>query len=797
MSVRSGQQEAGTAPPGASTGEREAPPPGFRHPVAFLRAHDPGLVTLKRAVSAAVVVPAIFAIARAITSDAQVPLFASFGAFALMLFVNIPGTRQDRLRHYLALIVAGALLIVAGSLCSNQDVLAVGGMAVAAFVVLFAGVVSPTAALGSTYLLLAFVLSVNVPVPPGQIPARLAGWALAAVAAVPVILLVWIRPWYDTRRAALARALRRLADLVQAHAEGHRDSRAHDAAENALREMGKDFTATPYPPTGLAPTEVAVAKMMSRVQWAGALAVVGPDDVDLVLNSPTARELNAATAQALRSASAVVGPTAEGHSPGRPAAAELTAAIGELHKDRRTSLRWAVDRLVNQATLGSGAREPGAQEKASDSAVAFVDPTFRARSLGLATEEIGALALEAAGFDVPPEQDTVPLRPAGRAGGVRALWQRMATHLTLRSVWLDNSLRGAAALAVAVAVARITGVPHAFWVALGTLSVLRSNALGTGATALRAVAGTVLGFAIGTAVMLGVGGHTDALWFILPLAVLFAGAAPAVISFTAGQAGFTIMVIVLFNILVPAGWKVGLVRLEDVVLGCVVSVVVGLLFWPRGATAAFGRALCDAYRDGSRALATAVDRLVSPGLDVQMEQADSESVASYHRLQEAYRQFLAERGAKSISLSTATHLFTGAAQLRLTAHALAALPVQPLKMGGQPATARITPATAAVATAQTELQRAAHRADAWYDSFGAALNGGPEPLQPPEHDHDELQRHLIRAFDLASEEHDVAGVRMALRLLWADEYLDDEQALQRDLADAARPLAAQARRRLI
>jgi uncharacterized membrane protein YccC len=327
--------------------------------------------------------------------------------------------------------------------------------------------------------------------------------------------------------------------------------------------------------------------------------------------------------------------------------------------------------------------------------------------------------------------------------------------------------------------------------------VLRSNALGTGATALRAVAGTVVGFAIGTAIMLGVGGHADALWFILPLAVLFAGAAPAVISFAAGQAGFTIMVIVLFNILVPTGWKVGLVRLEDVVLGVAVSVVVGLLFWPRGATAAFGRALRDAYRDGSRALVTAVDRVVSPGLDVPMQQVNSEAVASYHRLQEAYRQFLAERGAKAISLSTATHLFTGAAQLRLTADALAALPVQPLKMRQQPATAHITPATAALATAQTEVQRAAHRTDAWYDSFGAALNGGPEPLPPAEHGHDELLRHLIRAFDLASEEHDVAGVRMTLRLLWADEYLDNEQALQRDLADAARPLAAQARRRLI
>src|SRR5262252_7931834 len=85
--------------------------PGLRQPVVFLRAHDPELATVKRSV----VVPAIFAIARTITSNAQVPLFASFGAFALMLFVSIPGTRQDKLRHYLGLIAAGALLIVAAA----------------------------------------------------------------------------------------------------------------------------------------------------------------------------------------------------------------------------------------------------------------------------------------------------------------------------------------------------------------------------------------------------------------------------------------------------------------------------------------------------------------------------------------------------------------------------------------------------------------------------------------------------------------------------------------------------------
>jgi hypothetical protein len=59
--------------------------------------------------------------------------------------------------------------------------------------------------------------------------------------------------------------------------------------------------------------------------------------------------------------------------------------------------------------------------------------------------------------------------------------------------------------------------------------------------------------------------------------------APAAISFAAGQAGFTLTLVFLFNIIQPAGWRVGLLRVEDIALGCAVSLVVGLLFWPRGA----------------------------------------------------------------------------------------------------------------------------------------------------------------------------------------------------------------------
>ena len=49
-------------------------------------------------------------------------------------------------------------------------------------------------------------------------------------------------------------------------------------------------------------------------------------------------------------------------------------------------------------------------------------------------------------------------------------------------------------------------------------------------------------------------------------------------------------------------------------IGCAVSIVVGLLFWPRGATAALGRALSDSFVTSSGYLADAVDRLTArPG----------------------------------------------------------------------------------------------------------------------------------------------------------------------------------------
>ena len=51
---------------------------------------------------------------------------------------------------------------------------------------------------------------------------------------------------------------------------------------------------------------------------------------------------------------------------------------------------------------------------------------------------------------------------------------------------------------------------------------------------------------------------------------------------------------VLFNLLAPVGWRVGVVRIEDVAIGCAVSFAVGILFWPRGVASVVGDDLADA-----------------------------------------------------------------------------------------------------------------------------------------------------------------------------------------------------------
>jgi len=251
-------------------------------------------------------------------------------------------------------------------------------------------------------------------------------------------------------------------------------------------------------------------------------------------------------------------------------------------------------------------------------------------------------------FDVGHRKD---FRVCGEAEGVidHAI-DVLTPHVSPGSVWFRNCVRAGFALALAVLVAKVSDIGHAFWVVLATLSVLRSNAVTTGETVWSALLGTLAGFALATAVISLLGPHPVALWLSIPILVFFAGYAPQAISFGAGQAMFALLVVCLFNLMVPEGWETGVVRVEAVTLGAVVALVTSILMWPKGASAALREEVALHARAAERLLSAAFGGLIGRADAAQIDVARAETMAARHRSDEAFAAYIGERGTKRVPL---------------------------------------------------------------------------------------------------------------------------------------------------
>src|SRR5215218_358097 len=165
--------------------------------VKWLRERDRGLVALRRAGRTALVMPAMFALGTEVIGNPTLATFAAFGSFAMLLLVDFAGPMRARLQAQAALAVAGGAFVCLGTLTSSSAWLAAIAMALVAFGVLFAGVVSSVLAGATTSLLLAFILPVSLSGPVSSIPDRVAGWGLASGAALLAVALLWPAPARD------------------------------------------------------------------------------------------------------------------------------------------------------------------------------------------------------------------------------------------------------------------------------------------------------------------------------------------------------------------------------------------------------------------------------------------------------------------------------------------------------------------------------------------------------------------------------------------------------------------------
>jgi uncharacterized membrane protein YccC len=731
---------------------------------------DPGRYALKNAVRAAIVVPAAFAIGLKVFDLPQMALFAAFGSLGMLLFVDFAGTRRMRLIAYLATVLVGCFTISLGTLCCHTTWLAVVVMALVGFAILFAGVIDGYIAAASLVLILTFVIAAMVEANASEIPDRLAGWGLAALFSLIAIFTIWpTRPPDGLRRGGAA-ALDALADLLDGMASTLTVGLAGEKEEERLGALSAEayekvvaarnaFVSLPHRPSGAGGRTAAFGRLVDDLDWFDALAREQPAPGWVSEGfAPERAAIETAVPAALRKAAERL----RANDPG-----DGGVELDRLSKDHRAIGRAFI------ARLGQHMPEDDSQRVTEE-----LNEAYRLRSLAYGALQIGRHAIQASGGEGPPEPTLMPTRSGLREG------RRIAgSHAGFRSVWFRNSVRGAAGLALAVLVAKVTDAQNGFWVVLGTISVLRSSALATGTTVVEAITGTGIGIIVGGLLVWAIGDHTWLLWTVFPLAVLLAAYSPRAISFVAGQAGFTIVIVVLFNLLNPIGWRVGLIRIEDIAIGCAISLVTGFLFWPRGAADVLRASIGTAYETAARYLDVTIATMLGVREAEPIEPIAVEASEAALRLDETVREYLAENGSARRDLDALARLVGGATRVRRSARlmhdASGIAPLSPL-----------TSQAAWVAAVCGPFDQEWRARREWFEGFGRAIAAGEEPPAAeadapvrPAGPTSRLSRGHGPMVVLDGETKD--GVPPGLALAWAERHLEDLLALEPPLSEAA------------
>jgi len=689
--------------------------------------------------------PLCFALVTVLVGGNHAPVFAAFGSFALLVLVEFSGRTRSRLLAYLGLAAAGAFLIAIGTLTSEHRLAASVVAAAFTFLIFFSGVINGYLAAARTAAVLLIVLPVMIPADPSAIGDRLLGWGIACAIAIPAIFLLWRQPWVSELRKGCAEACEALAKLI----ESPDDPKLRDQANHSVTAVRKRFLATPHRPTGPTGSAAAVAALIEQLGWTASLfAREGPSVGDEA--GPGAARLRASCAQALRSGSAVIHGGEE---------AVDTAEIDEARHD-----------LVRDFSHRVTGGEFGHDELKRDLA-----RTFKLRMLSFSIAELVGFTNVAAGRKQAPGalgQRWLRVIGSGRRKAVAAE-RLLAEHIDPRSAWLRNSVRGAIGIGLAVFVADLVDAQNAFWVVLGTLSVLRSNAIGTEGSVFSAMLGTVAGIIVGGGVLFLIGDHHALLWVVLPIAVLFAAYATQAISFTAGQAGFSVLVMVLFNLIEPIGLEVGLVRVEDVALGCAVSLLVGLMMWPRGARALITYSLGEAYDSASKLISNRVEAAIEGRRVDPRDPVRNEAVAAADRLDAALRQRLDESSAGQIDAESLVALTACSSRLLRTSHAFRMMVLMPWYEAPPPEMAG-------------QVRTLNGRILDWYRECAVALREEGK-LPVPDRDPVAADDPVI---DLIAEAEGTANLHAALSAAWLTQSLEYLLFLERRIAHHADQLFA-------
>ena len=425
-------------------------------------APDPDLANLRVAARAAVMQPLVFAFGLLVLRNARMTLFAAFAVFGLLVLANFGGRPLNRLIAFVATTLVGSALVAVGSMASPNPWTAALVTLLVVFSIEFAGVFGGYLAGSRVPLLMAFVLAASVPAPASAVPERMLGWLIGGCAATAAALVLWPLYERDVLRNAASAALRSLATLIAATRVDPAAAEQNQSAVSALAGLRIAYTQTAHRPGGPTRRDRALAQLVTELERARYFAIATADEPVGVNPCLAEGNLLASAVVSVFKASAEVlkgGPTPD-----------LQSLEQARIAHRRALDSWAAAQLRSGASV--------------ESVLDGLDHDHQLRVLSYLALAIGANAAIVAGRDFEPGSVRIPYGTPIEAGlrpALRRVGQTLMTHLSWTSPLMHTSVRAALGLALAVLVARLFGLDRAFWVVLGTMSVLRSNALATGA----------------------------------------------------------------------------------------------------------------------------------------------------------------------------------------------------------------------------------------------------------------------------------------------------------------------------
>jgi uncharacterized membrane protein YccC len=582
-------------------------------PMSFV--HDAGSLNLRRGLRAGVVVPALYAAAGAAIGPTAA-LYGAFASFAALVFADFQGTPRRRLEGYATLAGLGTGLVLLGSFAAELPVAPAVAIFVVTFAIRYAGCLGGYAIAAGTTLMLAFALAV-MSTPVSEIDQRVVGWLLGCAVAAGASMVAPVLP-RSIARERLAAHCRALADHLRDRAAGRPTTAPEVTAVRQVREELATSSARPLTPTA---RQTALSSLLDALGRATLILQHLPPDADLDAGATETAPLAIVGADAYEAAARAI-------TDGAPV--DITPVHDALVAQRRT--------MVAALTDGDGAHRRAIEDSAGTTMRIRFASSLGAISAATAATWMGERPGGVVHLDVEvdlPEH------------GASAFWRRarhtLAFHFRWQSTRFRNSLRAAVALTASLVLARVVDFDHAFWVVLGTLMVLRSGVNDTTTTALQALRGTLIGFAIAAPAAYFADGDDTLLWVLLPLVTFLAAWAPGAVGLGSGQAAFTLFVVVLFNLAAPSGSQTAVIRLETVATGIAVAVVAGFVFWPRGPQASLGPIAARLYRaSGASIRAVSAEALGLSGGDGAQRVARHELLAAKEQLEETLQELASD-----------------------------------------------------------------------------------------------------------------------------------------------------------